>query len=449
MVNNNVGTNAGSGGHYCTHWINLSSANPIYGNSTTVQPQSIKVLYYIVIASSITNELNLDVADMATKSLDNLDNTGKNIANWSNNVTNCITEIPQDIKLELNNSTITLKAGSKVYVPNGTGVFDEVIIASDLTATYPDTSDVKCFLFYVNGTLILGNIVVSFSGTTPPTTGFFYNTSTNKISFYLDGNMVWDNGSFPLCIASCSNNSITSIDQVFNGFGYIGSTVFALPNVKGLIPNGRNADGTLKNIEFTLDKVLIYTYSVNLNNAYVSIVADSGKPTGLNYRSINGTQTSGWYHDEEKNIYTYNGSVRLWVDYGTISTNSNGVITSLTPKTAFHAVDYNDSSTISGWSMPSSRYIDLTLGASGATYTAPANGYISMVMGGTVSGNMGYFSQLYDNGVEIRRFGDQSTSGAYHVFTLNFEIGKGQAFNLSYYGTTPNFFRFIYAEGEN
>lgn len=36
-----------------------------------------------------------------------------------NNISNCITEIPQDIKLELNNGTLTLKAGSKVYVPNG------------------------------------------------------------------------------------------------------------------------------------------------------------------------------------------------------------------------------------------------------------------------------------------------------------------------------------------
>ena len=33
--------------------------------------------------------------------------------------TNCITEIPNDIKLELSNGTLTLKAGSKVYVPNG------------------------------------------------------------------------------------------------------------------------------------------------------------------------------------------------------------------------------------------------------------------------------------------------------------------------------------------
>ena len=32
---------------------------------------------------------------------------------------------------------------------------------------------------------------------------------------------------------------------------------------------------------------------------------------------------------------------------------------------------------------------------------------------------------------------------------LNFEIKRRQTFTLLYYGTTPNFFRFIYAEGEN
>ena len=41
------------------------------------------------------------------------------VANASQMITNCITEIPQDIKLELNNGILTLKAGSKVYVPNG------------------------------------------------------------------------------------------------------------------------------------------------------------------------------------------------------------------------------------------------------------------------------------------------------------------------------------------
>ena len=56
---------------------------------------------------------------------------------------------------------------------------------------------------------------------------------------------------------------------------------------------------------------------------------------------------------------------------------TNGVISNFQPKTAFHALNYNDKPEISGWGMPSDKYIDLTLGVHGTTYTAPANGYFA------------------------------------------------------------------------
>lgn len=65
-VNNNCGTNDGSGGHFCVHWIDLSSANSIYGNSTTVQPQSIKVFYYIVIATNTKTDIEVDIDEIVT-----------------------------------------------------------------------------------------------------------------------------------------------------------------------------------------------------------------------------------------------------------------------------------------------------------------------------------------------------------------------------------------------
>lgn len=53
----------------------------------------------------------------------------------NNKITNCITKIPQDINLVLSEGTLTLKAGSKVYVPNGPGVFDSVTLANDVSAS--------------------------------------------------------------------------------------------------------------------------------------------------------------------------------------------------------------------------------------------------------------------------------------------------------------------------
>lgn len=42
----------------------------------------------------------------------------------------------------------------------------------------------------------------------------------------------------------------------------------------------------------------------------------------------------------------------------------------------------------SSWSTPSSRYIDLTLGASGTNYTAPANGWFSFDIATNTTGNV-------------------------------------------------------------
>ena len=183
------------------------------------------------------------------------------------NITNCIAEIPQDIKLDLNNGTLTLKAGSKVYVPNGKNIvgslrFKETVIESDISLTQSWGSSQTFLLFYDTKGLRLRIYDTGrcYSGTTSVSDGAYYNTNDNKLYVY-DGGSLNFTASLPIAIITGQSPTITSIDQVFNGFGYIGSTVFALPGVKGLIPNGRNADGSLKNIEFTTNKVFVRTYA--------------------------------------------------------------------------------------------------------------------------------------------------------------------------------------------
>lgn len=46
--------------------FDASLSNPIYGNSTTVQPQSIKVLCYIVVATSNKTDIQVDIDEIAT-----------------------------------------------------------------------------------------------------------------------------------------------------------------------------------------------------------------------------------------------------------------------------------------------------------------------------------------------------------------------------------------------
>ena len=282
--------------------------------------------------SDLTNDSNF-----ADKDLSNLSTTGKNIANWSSNVTNCITEIPQDIKLELNNGTLTLKAGSKVYVPNGSGVFDELTLTADKTATQT-ANDTR--MYFYNGSYIEKfSVSQCYSGSTAPggqTYMFWYDTTNNVVKMTTNGGSTWTSGwSLPFCIATASSGALTSIDQVFNGLGYIGSTVFALPGVKAALPNGRNSDGTLKNTILTNPGVNIRTVSSGTNTFPIAITSTGSISAGTNY-----------VYNEKENRLESGGTIYLnRAVIGQVSfvpAFVSGKITSLEIKTAFHAVDYSD-----------------------------------------------------------------------------------------------------------
>ena len=252
-------------------------------------------------------------------------------SNLLNYTTNRILEIPQDIKLELNNGTLTLKAGSKVYVPNGfeadgtTPKFDAVVISSDLTNTVTINNS---FTLTVYGNKLAPFLLSQcFSGenapVSPSTGTLWYDTVNNKIKVY--SNSIWyeRNDCLPIAILTSNNNSYTSIDQVFNGLGYIGSTVFALPGFKVQIPNGRNTDGTCKSVYGTIRTV--QQASLNSGNGDFSI------RIGDNYIGV-----SKFVYDEETN-YNYRATVspsniRYQTNAGTVS-YSSGRITSLKPFT--------------------------------------------------------------------------------------------------------------------
>lgn len=197
--------------------------------------------------------------------------TTAHVNNFANATrTNCITEIPQDINLELNNGTLTLKAGSKIYVPNGAGVFDTRVFTQDVSITSLGSVTGKFLLTYGQSVwnsretfdyfnVSQGNL---FSGPSQPTTtstnSMWYDTTNNVIKTTSNAGSTWvvTNNTFPICIVTVSSGTITSIDQVFNGFGYIGSTIFALPGLTAVIPNGRYSNGMPMNNVVNVSSVL-------------------------------------------------------------------------------------------------------------------------------------------------------------------------------------------------
>ena len=261
--------------------------------------------------------------------------------------TNMITYIPQDINLELKDGVLTLKAGSKVYVPNGfeedgtTPKFDYVTTEGDLSWAVSTTAGTRLGFFTGAGSSFAGCVntymysgnTATMNSTSAVTYGRFYNTETNKIYVGNSNGGSWvetSGNSLPVGIfVNDSTGKVTEVSQVFNGFGYIGSTVFALPNVKGLIPNGFNADGSLNNIEFAVDSVLTRTYSSS-NGTYVLRIHDGD--------AIYAT-SSVVYKPEENLIYVqdsaYTSAVVGEVVY------SSGTVTSLTPKKVWEGIIKN------------------------------------------------------------------------------------------------------------
>ena len=256
-------------------------------------------------------------------------------SNLLNYTTNRILEIPQDIKLELNNGTLTLKAGSKVYIPNGfeadgtTPKFDVVMIDNDIQAVGPLKSFTDKWVFgYRNNGFYWEILSHCFSGSTLPTqTGenrLGYNTTVNKFQGSINGgSYIYDICSFPICIFSTNSGVITSIDQIFNGFGYIGSTVFALPGVKVQIPDGRNEDGTCRSIIATLDSVKTTTRTDSVTTSTHWYLLNN----------LNLFSSSIVSFDADKNIYVNSSSeavITVEIAYGYLT---SGKITSFTPYT--------------------------------------------------------------------------------------------------------------------
>ena len=249
------------------------------------------------------------------------------------NITNCITKIPQDIKLELNDGTLTLKAGSKVY--DGAG--NVINVNSDLSTGY---GVAVTGLFMVVPVNTRQNFFIKpqyvTSGDTPPTIPnnerqLWYDTTNKIVKMYVPNETDFVEVSLPVAIVTSSgtDSKFSSIDQVFNGFGYIGNTIFVLPGVEGLIPNGFVGENR-NNTKFTTSSVLTSTR----NNAYddYDII--------LKQNEIANSLLT--YDFENNKMLNYNGSVVAYAVVGKVSADSTGRITSFNPKTTFQAPDYQD-----------------------------------------------------------------------------------------------------------
>ena len=242
-------------------------------------------------------------------------------------ITNCLTKIPQDINIELSNGTLTLKSGSKVYRGNG----DLININSDISVVYNANATVLIVANVSGNALQARPIENCFSGTSDPQTpnSIYYDTANNVIRFYTSQG-VQSEVSFPIAICTATGQ-ISSIDQVFSGFGYIGSTIFALPGVEGLVPNGRKTDGSCNNSTASNSSLDTISFSSKVERKFG--LTSTGFYVGANvvYNPV-----------DNKNYNSQTGNYLGFCDCGTVETDDTGRIIYFISKPVFHAADYFD-----------------------------------------------------------------------------------------------------------
>ena len=281
------------------------------------------------------------------------------------NITNCLLEIPQDIKLEIVDGVLILKAGSKLYFANGfeddeiTMKFDKVVIESDVEYNLVgNDADLRivCYNKTRNSLILYKNHESGTAGYTGTANCFYYKADTNKVVRYTAGVLYDDEISLPIALVQGDGTLVArSIQQVFNGYGFIGSAIFELPGVKGLTVNGINSDGTLATGMKTTTKVTVNFALNRHSNTVISGLDGQLEDTvwlgeSDNHPSTEGILASSRYLNTRTNLMMLDAKLdgNWQVQWSFINVFENievdptGVVVSITPKKPFRAVDHND-----------------------------------------------------------------------------------------------------------
>ena len=245
-------------------------------------------------------------AGKANVGLDNLAAAGQMIIDSQNGtISNCILEIPQNIKCEINDSTLTLKSGSILTRAGST--YGTITLTRDNVWEFnlPIMGDDKAFVFSGgNGhTPNPKSVSRAFSGNSssypnnPQDGDLYFNTTDMTIYIWRNNLSAWETyvGAYPFCVIEIKNHQLSFAkdsngnDMIFNGAGYIGHHAFIYPNVKALVPNGFNEDGSLKSnlfINQSLQIIELKNPSYETNWYYPIQLNAGGAISRPAYRSI-------------------------------------------------------------------------------------------------------------------------------------------------------------------
>ena len=219
-----------------------------------------------------------------------LSNTGQ--------LTNCVLSTGVNIQLEYDETTLTLKAGSKLIKPDGTWLS----MTADATDSISPFSD-GIYVYLAISPIGIGarNTLQITSGATVPsdsTPYSFYYNYTDKGIYYKATESTWvksTRNTIPFAQVIVKDGKIADVVKL-DTCSYLGGCAFSLP-LTGLAAFGTNEDGTYKTVKFTSTGMRIRTDSGTVPASTITITTEGSmslhfatfdKTTG--YLVSNGTQ---------------------------------------------------------------------------------------------------------------------------------------------------------------
>lgn len=163
-----AGSASGSGLSYNKTTFNASRSSSIYGNSTTVQPQTIKVLYYIIVATSTKTDIEVDIDEIATDLNNKVDS---DLSNLSATAKLLVSSLPMPSTRYVSQ---TAGASGANYVAPANGWY--YVYASDNTTLHNNSKELGMYSKRAYIPVVKGDVVALYynSGTTITKFQFIY-----------------------------------------------------------------------------------------------------------------------------------------------------------------------------------------------------------------------------------------------------------------------------------
>lgn len=327
-------------------------------------------------------------------------------------ISNCLTKIQQTIDMSLSGETLTVKSGAVLYDLVG----NSTVLEQDKNFQMTYTSKAQCYVIVTkSGTLLLISLQDS-------------NLSV------ADGKVMYNNQEcwLPLGLATRNTEGLSTLDLIFNGIGFIGNTMFALPGIEGLIPDGRAEDGTLNSEVINTTGIVSSEFNIPSYSGSAILYFNAD---GFLFQEED-------YYDDAYNVMT-NQSYQGTLQVGRVFI-SGGQINGFNPSQV--AQVYTSSAWIGIQGKPSGNILNLTLGATQTNYYAPSNGWIFLDKTATAAGQYIQYV-VYNNGAVV--FYEFVRAVQSSTLQLLFPVIKGQQFKIVYDAAgSTNAFKFIFDEGE-